>query len=66
MTPVDRGSDKELEHLHQEGTKALIINIGFFVALFIGILLMPILGLGFSAVIIVLAFAGSLLYIYLT
>ena len=66
MTGIDNGSNNDLEHLHQEGTKALWTNIAFFVVLFIGILLVPILGFGFSAVAIALAFIGSLLYIYLT
>ncbi|MBS3887247.1 MAG: hypothetical protein M1552_04020 [Firmicutes bacterium] len=66
MTGTDKGSSNDLEHLHQEGTKALWINIAFFVILFIGILLVPVLGFGFSAIAIALAFIGSLLYIYLT
>ena len=66
MTGTDKGSSTDLEHLHQEGTKALWINIAFFVILFIGILLVPVLGFGFSAIAIALAFIGSLLYIYLT
>ncbi|MBT9168814.1 MAG: hypothetical protein DDT19_02162 [Syntrophomonadaceae bacterium] len=66
MTSTEKGSSNDLEHLHQEGTKALWINIAFFVVLFIGILLLPVLGFGFSAIAIALAFIGSLLYIYLT
>ncbi|MBS3897515.1 MAG: hypothetical protein KGZ54_06720 [Dethiobacter sp.] len=66
MTSTGKGSSNDLEHLHQEGTKALWINIAFFVVLFVGILLVPILGFGFSAIAIALAFVASLLYIYLT
>jgi len=66
MTTINKGTNNDLEQLHQEGTKALWINIAFFVVLFIGILLVPVIGFGFSAIAIALAFAGSLLYIYLT
>ena len=66
MTTTDKGSNNDLEHLHQEGAKALWINIAFFVVLFIGILLVPVIGFSFSAIAIALAFVGSLLYIYLT
>ena len=47
-----------------KGNKALIINIIFFVILFIGILLVPAIGWVAPAIIITLVFAGFLWYIY--
>jgi hypothetical protein len=58
--------NQELQHLHHEGAKALILNIVFFVVLFAGILLVPVIGFGFSAIAIAATFVVSMLYIYLT
>lgn len=66
MAPTGKVQSQELEHLHQEGTKALIMNIVFFVVLFAGILLVPVVGFGISAIAIALTFVVSMLYIYLT
>ena len=57
---------QDLEHMQREGSKALILNIVFFVVLFVGIILVPLVGLGFSAVAVGIAFVLSMLYIYLT
>ena len=57
---------QDLEHMQREGSKALILNIVFFVVLFVGIILVPLVGLGFSAVAVGIAFVLSILYIYLT
>jgi len=54
----------DLERQQHDGNKALILNIAFFAVLLGGIVLVPILRLGFSAVAIALAFVASLLYIY--
>jgi hypothetical protein len=56
---------QDLEHLHHEGNKALVINIIFFVVLFVGILLVPLVGIGFASIAISLSFIVSMLYIYL-
>ena len=57
---------EEFEQLQSDGAKALIMNIVFFVVLFAGILLVPVIGFGFSAIAIGLTFIISMLYIYLT
>jgi hypothetical protein len=57
---------QDIQHLHHEGTKALILNIVFFVVLFAGILLVPVIGFGLSAISIAVTFVVSMLYIYLT
>jgi hypothetical protein len=56
----------ETEQLQQEGSKALIINIVFFVILLAGVLIMPLLGFKFAAIAIALAFVLSMVYIYMT
>ena len=56
----------EAEQLQQEGSKALIINIVFFVILLAGVLIMPLLGFKFAAIAIALAFVLSMVYIYMT
>jgi uncharacterized membrane protein len=66
MVNTNNLQTREIEQLQHEGNKALILNILFFVVLFVGVLLVPVLGLTFSAIAIVLAFVFSLLYIYLT
>jgi len=58
--------DQDIQQLQSEGSKALLVNIGFFAFLFTGILLVPTLGLQFAAVTICISFVLSLLYIYLT
>lgn len=57
---------QDYEKIQHDGNKALIMNIVFFVILFVGILLVPVLGFGFSAVAIAVSFVLSMLYIYLT
>lgn len=59
-------NENNMEKLHKEGNKALIINIVFFVILFVGMLAVPFIGLTYSAIAIVIAFILSMLYIYLT
>ncbi len=66
MHNVKPETHAETEQLQQEGSKALIINIVFFVVLLIGVLVMPLLGLKFSAIAIALAFILSMVYIYMT
>lgn len=66
MTKSAHLQNQDIEHLHKEGNKALILNIVFFVVLFAGILVVPVLGFSFSALAIFLAFVFSMLYIYLT
>lgn len=66
MASSNRLQGQDLEQMHREGNKALILNIVFFVVLFVGIILVPLMGLGFSAVTIGIAFILSMLYIYLT
>lgn len=57
---------QDYEQLQNDGTKALIMNIVFFIVLFAGILLVPVIGFGFSAIAIGVTFIASMLYIYLT
>lgn len=57
---------QEFEHLQSAGTKALILNIVFFVVLFAGILLVPVIGFAYSALAIAATFLFTMLYIYLT
>lgn len=64
MSAVHDPKAHDLEQQQQDGNKALILNIVFFAVLLAGIVLVPLLGLGFSAVAISLAFVASLLYIY--
>lgn len=66
MANTNNMHGQDLEHLHHEGNKALIMNIIFFVVLFVGILLVPMVGIGFAALAISLSFILSMLYIYLT
>lgn len=66
MANPNKVHGQDLEHMHREGNKALILNIVFFVILFVGIILVPLVGLGFSAVTVGIAFILSMLYIYLT
>ena len=55
---------KEEKGLKEKGRKALIVNIIFFIALFLVILLTPRLGILPAAVLILLIFIASMLYIY--
>lgn len=48
-----------------KGKKAMLVNIVFFLVLFIGIILVPLSGFAVAAVFIVLVFIASILYIYL-
>jgi hypothetical protein len=64
MSVVHNPKAHDLEHQQQDGNKALILNIAFFAVLLAGIMLVPVLGLGFSAAAISLAFVASLAYIY--
>ncbi|EEG76016.1 hypothetical protein [Dethiobacter alkaliphilus] len=57
---------EDFEQLQSDGAKALIMNIVFFVILFAGILLVPVIGFGISAIAIGISFIFSMLYIYLT
>jgi hypothetical protein len=66
MATTGKLHTQEIEHLQNEGTKALILNILFFVVLFAGILLVPVIGFMYSAVAIAIIFVLSMLYIYLT
>ena len=59
-------AEQDIQQLQSEGSKALLVNIGFFAFLFAGILLVPTMGLQFSAITICISFVLSLLYIYLT
>ncbi|MBS3947698.1 MAG: hypothetical protein KGZ57_05245 [Dethiobacter sp.] len=59
-------NDSSLRQQHQEGHKALILNIVFFAVMMGGILLVPTLGFVFSVMVISIAFAASIAYIYLT
>ncbi len=54
----------EKEELKGKGKKALIVNIVFFIALFVVILLVPKIGVVPAAAVIILFFIASLLYIY--
>lgn len=64
-TPT-QAHEKDMEQLHKEGNKALVINILFFIVLFAGMLAVPFIGLTYSAIAIGIAFVLSMLYIYLT
>ncbi len=64
MSAVHNPKAQDLEQQQQDGNKALILNIIFFAVLLAGIVIVPVLGIGFSAVAISLAFVASLLYIY--
>ncbi len=58
--------ERQKEELKAKGNKALLMNIIFFVVLFIGILIFTTTGLVPTVIIISLVFAASLLYIYLS
>jgi len=47
-----------------KGNRALIINIIFFLILFGSIFLIPVTGLTVTIIIVLVAFAASMLYIY--
>ncbi|MBT9172850.1 MAG: hypothetical protein DDT21_01236 [Syntrophomonadaceae bacterium] len=66
MPAVHHPVAPNMKRQQQEGRKALIMNIAFFAVLLVGIVLVPVLGLYFSAAAISLAFVASLCYIYLT
>lgn len=66
MPAVHHTAAPDMEQQQQEGRKALIMNVAFFAVLLVGIVLVPVLGLYFSAIAISLAFVASLFYIYLT
>jgi hypothetical protein len=65
MATTSNVQNQEVQVTH-EGTKSLILNTVFFVVLFAGILLVPVIGFGFSAIAIAMTFIVSMLYIYLT
>lgn len=56
--------EKQKEELKARGNKALILNIIFFVVLFLGIFMVSYTGLAVTAVVISIVFIASLLYIY--
>ncbi len=56
--------EKQKEELKARGNKALILNIIFFVVLFLGIFMVSYTGLAVTAVVISVVFIASLLYIY--
>lgn len=66
MADTNNLQSQELENLQHDGTKALVMNIIFFVILFVGILLVPVVGFSFAAIAVSLSFIFSMLYIYLT
>lgn len=66
MSNIGNIQGQEFEQVQQNGNKALILNIVFFVILFAGILIVPVLGFKFSAIAISASFILSMLYIYLT
>ncbi len=56
--------EKQKEELKSRGHKALILNIIFFVVLFLGIFMVTYTGLAITAVVITIVFVASLAYIY--
>ncbi|MDW7650092.1 MAG: hypothetical protein SCK29_05105 [Bacillota bacterium] len=66
MATTGKLHGQDIEQIQHEGNKALIMNIIFFVVLFAGILLVPVMGFMFSAVAIAASFIVSMLYIYLS
>jgi uncharacterized membrane protein len=56
--------EKQKEELKAKGNRVLILNIIFFLVLFAGIFLVVYAGFLTSAIVIILAFIVSLLYIY--
>lgn len=66
MANTGKLHSQSIEQIQQDGNKALILNIIFFVVLFAGILVVPVVGLAYSALTISVSFVASMLYIYLT
>jgi hypothetical protein len=66
MANTGKLHSQSIEQIQQDGKKALILNIIFFVVLFAGILVVPVVGLAYSALAISVSFVASMLYIYLT
>ncbi len=58
--------ERQKEELKAKGNKALLMNVIFFLVLFVGILLATTTGLVPTVIIITLVFVASLLYIYLS
>ncbi len=56
--------EEKKQELKARGNKALILNIIFFVVLFLGIFMVSFAGLTATAVVISVVFIASLLYIY--
>ncbi len=56
--------EEKKQELKARGHKALILNIIFFVVLFLGIFMVAYTSLAITAVVITIIFAACLLYIY--
>ncbi len=56
--------EEKKQELKARGNKALILNIVFFVVLFLGIFMVTFTGLAVTAIVISVVFIASLLYIY--
>ncbi len=65
MSNVNPSGQEEHKTWKLKGKKALIVNIIFFVVLFIGVILVPVSGFTTAAIFIVVVFIASILYIYL-
>jgi hypothetical protein len=61
---VPKMEERQKEELKAKGNRVLILNIIFFLVLFAGIFLVAYAGFLTAAIIIILAFIVSLLYIY--
>ncbi len=56
--------EENKQELKTRGKRALILNIIFFLVLFLGIFMVAYTSLAVTAVVISIAFVASLLYIY--
>jgi Flp pilus assembly protein TadB len=62
---METQQEQQQQKLKKMGKRALWINIIFFAVLFGGMFLVPVSGIYVAALVIVLAFVVSMLYIYL-
>ncbi len=63
--PEERNKSRQEKKIWEiRGNRALLINIIFFVILFIGIILVPLSGLLTASIVIIVAFVASLIYLY--
>jgi hypothetical protein len=66
ISRIETADISSTEELGKKANKALVLNIIFFVVLFLGMLSLPFVGFYTSALIVSLIFVLTIVYIYLT